>query len=265
MGPRIRAFPTVPVVEGSAEGLGRAPDERDRPGGVERGGSGYNRATLLDHAFPASARRSWSRWLSSCQAMSVTKSSTVRRPRRGWTTAAMPLFGRQRGEMSERPLAQAAERRERLGGIVAKILPVLGPAIGGGRLAVGLQRQHPRAHAGGSDQRLVHGGDRLQAEEEHFLGIAQVADDFLRSPARGLPAAGRAPPRAGRESLPRARRGSAPGGPCAARAVVGPPRHGSPSCPPSPEQTPTRVRHGGAYRLGRIATKRCLRYQDRCA
>src|SRR5574341_416636 len=66
----------------SAEGLGRAPDERDRPGGVERGGSGYNRATLLDHAFPASARWNWSRWLSSCQSMSVTKSSTVRRPRR---------------------------------------------------------------------------------------------------------------------------------------------------------------------------------------
>jgi len=49
--------------------------------------------------------------------------------------AAMPLFGRQRGEMSERPLAQAAERRECLSGIVAKILPVLRPAIGGGRRA----------------------------------------------------------------------------------------------------------------------------------
>src|SRR5712692_10587756 len=36
-------------------------------------------------AFPARARLSWSRWLSSCQAMSSTKSLTVMRPRVAWT------------------------------------------------------------------------------------------------------------------------------------------------------------------------------------
>ena len=41
--------------------------------------------------------------------------------------AAMPLLGRQRGEMSDRPLAQATERGERFGGIVAEILSVPGP------------------------------------------------------------------------------------------------------------------------------------------
>src|SRR5207302_2152682 len=64
---------------------GPARVEAERPvWGVPRGRR-RQRGRGAAYARPSSARRSWSRWLSSCPAITVTKSSIVMRPRVAWT------------------------------------------------------------------------------------------------------------------------------------------------------------------------------------
>ena len=69
-------------------------------------------------------------------------------------------------EVRQRLLAPLAERRERGVHVVLQILALLGPPVGGGR----------------HEPQVVHRGDLLEARHEELLGVAQVADHFLRRP-----------------------------------------------------------------------------------
>ncbi|MBI1963890.1 MAG: hypothetical protein HYS37_11000 [Candidatus Rokubacteria bacterium] len=97
--------------------------------------------------------------------MSVTKSSTVRRP------------GREPPHERERFLAPLPERGERLGGVVAEVLALLGPAVGGR----GIERR---------ELRLVHRHHLGEARHEQLLRVPEVADDFPGGPALRVGPAG---------------------------------------------------------------------------
>src|SRR5262249_16854415 len=56
-------------------------------------GATFCRGAALDQGRPSSARLSWSRWLSSCQAIRVRMSSEVIRPRVAWIPARFHCSG----------------------------------------------------------------------------------------------------------------------------------------------------------------------------
>src|SRR5437879_9815941 len=84
----------------------------------------------------------------------------------GMNAGPLPLLRRHLPQRRQGLLAAPPERGQRLARFVAQVLTLLRPAVRSGR----------------REPRIVHRGDRLEAELEEFFGVAQVAEHFHTCP-----------------------------------------------------------------------------------
>src|SRR5262245_22938489 len=132
-------------------------------------------AALVKHplffgqAFPSSARRNWSRWLSSCHVSIVTIASIVMRPRVGCRQPRCRCSGvklRSSASDSSRRLRNAAS---------AWTASFLGYCRSSANRSAAPQRVCV-------DPRLIVEQDRVDAHEVHLFDVPQVADDLVGRP-----------------------------------------------------------------------------------
>src|SRR5262244_4245713 len=104
----------------------------------------------------------------------------------GMNADSLPVLGGQGAQHRQHLLAPARESRVRLVDVVARILPVLGPAHRIERVTDGAAdspgRQLARACPQHEDLRFVDSEDGVEADLEELLDVAEVADDLRGRP-----------------------------------------------------------------------------------
>src|SRR5215831_6955416 len=104
----------------------------------------------------------------------------------GMNADSLPVLGGQGAQHRQHLLAPARESRARLVGVVARILPILGPAHRIERVTDGAAdspwHELARARPQHEDLRLVDGEDGVEADLEELLDVAEVADDLRGRP-----------------------------------------------------------------------------------
>jgi len=101
---------------------------------------------------------------------------------------SLPVLGGQGAQHGQHLPASAREGRVCLVGVVARILPVLGPAHRIERVTDGAAdspwHELARARPQHEDLRFVDGEDGVEADLEELLDVAEVADDLRGRPVR---------------------------------------------------------------------------------